>query len=172
MPSNLDVKSSNSLLCCKGSQKAPSCAPLVAYYGNRLMKVLAPLSRFILRLTESVMERLKRLHSRMKLVAYLPDHFLLKSTASWFKKSQLPRLKPNPSWAGLQIFSRKGWQGLPFDAFAEPVAADIADIVIEVRLPDWQQTTQCDRPVQKGPSCNLPKYRLGTDVEPFDKAYA
>jgi type I restriction enzyme R subunit len=53
----------------------------------------------------------------------------------------------------------------------ERIVADIDDIVKKVRFPDWQQTTQGERLVQKELRRTLLKYKLHTDQELFDKAY-
>ena len=38
-----------------------------------------------------------------------------------FAPSPLDNLRPNPDWAKLPIFDRKGWKRLPFGAFADSV---------------------------------------------------
>jgi len=53
----------------------------------------------------------------------------------------------------------------------ERIVTDIDDIVKKVRFPDWQQTTQGERLVQKELRRTLLKYKLHTDQELFDKAY-
>ena len=52
------------------------------------------------------------------------------------------------------------------------IVADIDDIVKKVRFPDWQHTSQGERLVQKELRRTLLKYKLHTDQELFDKAYA
>jgi type I restriction enzyme R subunit len=54
----------------------------------------------------------------------------------------------------------------------ERIVADIDDIVKKVRFPDWQLTSQGERLVQKELRRTLLKYKLHTDQELFDKAYA
>ncbi|MBF0546685.1 MAG: HsdR family type I site-specific deoxyribonuclease [Candidatus Riflebacteria bacterium] len=54
----------------------------------------------------------------------------------------------------------------------ERIVSDIDDIVKKVRFPDWQHTTQGERLVQKELRRTLLKYKLHTDQELFDKAYA
>ena len=54
----------------------------------------------------------------------------------------------------------------------EGIVADIDDIVKKVRFPDWQHTTQDKRLVQKELRKTLLKYRLHTDQDLFDRAYA
>jgi type I restriction enzyme R subunit len=54
----------------------------------------------------------------------------------------------------------------------ERIVTDIDDIVKKVRFPDWQQTTQGERLVQKELRRTLLKYKLHTDQELFDKAYS
>jgi type I restriction enzyme R subunit len=54
----------------------------------------------------------------------------------------------------------------------ERIVTDIDDIVKKVRFPDWQHTTQGERLVQKELRRTLLKYKLHTDQELFDKAYA
>jgi type I restriction-modification system DNA methylase subunit len=54
----------------------------------------------------------------------------------------------------------------------ERIVADIDEIVKKVRFPDWQHTTQGERLVQKELRRTLLKYKLHTDQELFDKAYA
>jgi type I restriction enzyme R subunit len=54
----------------------------------------------------------------------------------------------------------------------ERVVADIDDIVKKVRFPDWQHTTQGERLVQKELRKTLLKYKLHTDQDLFDRAYA
>ncbi len=54
----------------------------------------------------------------------------------------------------------------------ERVVADIDDIVKKVRFPDWQHTSQGERLVQKELRRTLLKYKLHTDQELFDRAYA
>ena len=54
----------------------------------------------------------------------------------------------------------------------EPIVADIDDIVKKVRFPDWQHTTQGERLVQKELRKTLLKYKLHTDQDLFDRAYA
>ena len=53
----------------------------------------------------------------------------------------------------------------------ERIVTDIDDIVKKVRFPEWQQTTQGERLVQKELRRTLLKYKLHTDQELFDKAY-
>lgn len=54
----------------------------------------------------------------------------------------------------------------------ERVVADIDDIVRLVRFPGWQQTSQGEREVQKALRKSLLKYKLHTDQDLFDQAYA
>ena len=54
----------------------------------------------------------------------------------------------------------------------ERIVADIDEIVKKVRFPDWQHTSQGERLVQKELRRTLLKYKLHTDQELFDKAYA
>ncbi len=54
----------------------------------------------------------------------------------------------------------------------ERIVADIDDIVKKVRFPEWQHTTQGERLVQKELRRVLLKYKIHTDQELFDKAYA
>jgi type I restriction enzyme R subunit len=54
----------------------------------------------------------------------------------------------------------------------ERIVADIDDIVKKVRFPDWQHTSQGERLVQKELRKTLLKYKLHTDQELFDRAYA
>jgi type I restriction enzyme, R subunit len=54
----------------------------------------------------------------------------------------------------------------------ERIVADIDDIVKKVRFLDWQHTTQGERLVQKELRRTLLKYKLHTEQELFDKAYA
>jgi type I restriction enzyme R subunit len=54
----------------------------------------------------------------------------------------------------------------------ERIVADIDDIVKKVRFPDWQHTSQGERLVQKELRRTLLKYKLHTDQELFDRAYA
>lgn len=54
----------------------------------------------------------------------------------------------------------------------ERIVADIDDIVKKVRFPDWQHTTQGERLVQKELRKTLLKYKLHTDQDLFDRAYA
>lgn len=53
----------------------------------------------------------------------------------------------------------------------ERIVADIDDIVKKVRFPQWQQTSQGERLVQKELRKALLKYKLHTDQELFDRAY-
>ena len=53
----------------------------------------------------------------------------------------------------------------------ERIVSDIDDIVKKVRFPEWQQTTQGERLVQKELRRTLLKYKLHTDQALFDKAY-
>jgi type I restriction enzyme, R subunit len=53
----------------------------------------------------------------------------------------------------------------------ERIVTDIDEIVKKVRFPDWQQTMQGERLVQKELRRTLLKYKLHTDQELFDKAY-
>lgn len=53
----------------------------------------------------------------------------------------------------------------------ERIVTDIDDIVKKVRFPEWQQTTQGERLVQKELRRTLLRYKLHTDQELFDKAY-
>ncbi|HXU40493.1 MAG TPA: type I restriction endonuclease subunit R [Blastocatellia bacterium] len=53
----------------------------------------------------------------------------------------------------------------------ERIVADIDEIVRTVRFPDWQQTSQGERLVQKELRRALLKYKLHTDQELFDRAY-
>ena len=54
----------------------------------------------------------------------------------------------------------------------ERIVADIDEIVKKVRFPEWQQTTQGERLVQKELRRTLLKYKLHTDQDLFDRAYA
>jgi type I restriction enzyme, R subunit len=54
----------------------------------------------------------------------------------------------------------------------ERIVADIDEIVKKVRFPDWQNTSQGERLVQKELRRTLLKYKLHTDQELFDRAYA
>jgi type I restriction enzyme R subunit len=54
----------------------------------------------------------------------------------------------------------------------ERIVADIDEIVKKVRFPEWQQTTQGERLVQKELRRALLKYKLHTDQELFDRAYS
>jgi type I restriction enzyme R subunit len=54
----------------------------------------------------------------------------------------------------------------------ERVVADIDDIVKKVRFPDWQRTSQGERLVQRELRKTLLKYKLHTDQDLFDRAYA
>jgi len=54
----------------------------------------------------------------------------------------------------------------------ERIVADIDEIVKKVRFPDWQHTSQGERLVQKELRKALLKYKLHTDQELFDRAYA
>ena len=53
----------------------------------------------------------------------------------------------------------------------ERIVGDIDSIVRQVRFPDWQNTTQGEREVQKALRKALLKYKLHTDAELFEKAY-
>lgn len=54
----------------------------------------------------------------------------------------------------------------------ERIVNDIDEIVRKVRFPDWQHTSQGERLVQKVLRRTLLKYKLHTDQELFDRAYA
>lgn len=54
----------------------------------------------------------------------------------------------------------------------ERIVTDIDEIVKKVRFPDWQHTSQGERLVQKELRRTLLKYKLHTDQELFDRAYA
>lgn len=54
----------------------------------------------------------------------------------------------------------------------ERIVADIDEIVKKVRFPDWQYTSQGERLFQKELRKALLKYKLHTDQELFDRAYA
>jgi type I restriction enzyme R subunit len=54
----------------------------------------------------------------------------------------------------------------------ERIVGDIDDIVKKVRFPDWQHTSQGERLVQKELRKALLKYKLHTDQDLFDRAYA
>ncbi|HEX7444921.1 MAG TPA: hypothetical protein VF300_00885, partial [Methanothrix sp.] len=54
----------------------------------------------------------------------------------------------------------------------ERIVTDIDEIVKKVRFPDWQHTSQGERLVQKELRKALLKYRLHTDQDLFDRAYA
>jgi type I restriction enzyme R subunit len=54
----------------------------------------------------------------------------------------------------------------------ERVVNDIDEIVKKVRFPDWLHTSQGERLVQKEHRKTLLKYKLHTDQELFDRAYA
>jgi len=55
--------------------------------------------------------------------------------------------------------------------FVERIVADIDGIVKKVRFPDWQQTSQGERLVQRELRRTLLKYKLHTDQDLFDKAF-
>lgn len=72
--------------------------------------------------------------------------------------------------AGLtELFSEAKTQNTHI--IAERIVTDIDEIVKKARFPEWQQTTQGERLVQKELGRTLLKYRLHTDQELFDKAY-
>ena len=54
----------------------------------------------------------------------------------------------------------------------ERIVEDIDEIVKKVRFPDWQHTSQGERLVQKELRKTLLKYKLHTDQDLFDRAYA
>jgi type I restriction enzyme R subunit len=54
----------------------------------------------------------------------------------------------------------------------ERVVADIDEIVRQVRFPGWQQTDAGEREVKKALRRSLLKYKLHTDQDLFDRAYA
>ena len=54
----------------------------------------------------------------------------------------------------------------------ERIVGDIDEIVRVVRFPDWQQTNAGEREVQKALRRTLLKYKLHTEQELFDRAYA
>ena len=54
----------------------------------------------------------------------------------------------------------------------ERVVADIDEIVRQVRFPGWQQTAAGEREVQKALRRSLLRYKLHTDQDLFDRAYA
>jgi type I restriction enzyme R subunit len=54
----------------------------------------------------------------------------------------------------------------------ERIVADIDEIVKKVRFPDWQRTSQGERLVQRELRKTLLKYKLHTDQDLFDRAYA
>ena len=54
----------------------------------------------------------------------------------------------------------------------ERIVTDIDEIVKKVRFPDWQHTSQGERLVQKELRKTLLKYRLHSDQDLFDRAYA
>jgi len=53
----------------------------------------------------------------------------------------------------------------------ERIVTDIDDIVKKVRFPDWQNTTQGERLVQRELRRTLLKYKLHTNQDLFDRAY-
>jgi type I restriction enzyme, R subunit len=63
-------------------------------------------------------------------------------------------------------------KGKNTDIIVERIVGDIDEIVKKVRFADWQYTTQGERLVQKELRRTLLKYKLHTDQELFDKAYA
>ncbi|MEW6198004.1 MAG: type I restriction endonuclease subunit R [Planctomycetota bacterium] len=63
-------------------------------------------------------------------------------------------------------------KGANTPVIVERIVTDIDDIVKKVRFPDWQHTSQGERLVQKELRRTLLKYKLHTDQELFDKAYA
>ena len=54
----------------------------------------------------------------------------------------------------------------------ERIVTDIDEIVKKVRFPDWQHTSQGERLVQRELRKTLLKYKLHTDQDLFDRAYA
>jgi len=54
----------------------------------------------------------------------------------------------------------------------ERIVGEIDDIVRKVRFPDWQRTSQGERLVQRELRRTLLKYKLHSDQELFDRAYA
>jgi len=54
----------------------------------------------------------------------------------------------------------------------ERVVADIDEIVRQVRFPGWQQTEAGVREVKKALRRSLLKYKLHTEQDLFDRAYA
>lgn len=54
----------------------------------------------------------------------------------------------------------------------ERVVNDIDAIVKQVRFPDWQRTSNGEREIQKALRATLFKYKLHSDQELFEKAYA
>ena len=57
-------------------------------------------------------------------------------------------------------------------AVVERIVNDIDAIVRIVRFPGWQNTTGGEREVQKSLRKTLLKYKLHTDQDLFDQAYA
>ena len=77
---------------------------------------------------------------------------------------------------GLRI-SSIAMSGFYAQSFAEPhgidrVVADIDSIVRQVRFPGWQRTEAGEREVKKALRRSLLKYKLHTDQDLFDRAYA
>ena len=54
----------------------------------------------------------------------------------------------------------------------ERIVTDIDEIVKKVRFPDWRHTSQGERLLQKELRKTLLKYKLHTDQDLFDRAYA
>jgi type I restriction enzyme R subunit len=66
----------------------------------------------------------------------------------------------------------KDAKGTNTHIIVERIVADIDEIVKKVRFPEWQQTTQGERLVQRELRRTLLKYKLHTDQDLFDRAYA
>lgn len=63
-------------------------------------------------------------------------------------------------------------KGTETPVIVERVVADIDEIVRQVRFPGWQQTAAGEREVQRALRRSLLRYKLHTDQDLFDRAYA
>jgi len=87
------------------------------------------------------------------------------------EKDQPPEVQEDEGKAALtELFDEVRNGDTP--VIVERVVADIDEIVRQVRFPGWQQTEAGEREVKRALRRSLLKYKLHTDQDLFDRAYA
>lgn len=96
---------------------------------------------------------------------------LAKDVVEAEKETPPPEVQEDEAKAALTELFEEARNG-DTPVIVERVVADIDEIVRQVRFPGWQQTEAGEREVKKALRRSLLKYKLHTDQDLFDRAYA